>query len=100
MKPSLATQKLWITLALLLACLNLVPLGWMFILAASRIQADTGAMQLDTAAFHRLFTTQPVWRWALNSSLVSVAVTAGNLLFCSMAGYAFARKQAPGLRLL
>ena len=88
------------TAALLLACLNLVPLLWMFILSATRIHAETGAMQFDGTAFHRLFTTQPVGRWALNSFLVSVAITAGNLLFCSMAGYAFARKHAPGLRLL
>ena len=93
-------QKLWIVASLVLACLNLVPLFWMFLLAASRVHAETGAFQLDLGAFHRLFSTQPVWRWAFNSLLMSIVVTAGNLLFCSMAGYAFARKRAPGLGLL
>jgi multiple sugar transport system permease protein len=93
-------QKLWIGLAVLLAGLNLIPLLWMFLLAASRVHVETGALQLDLAGFRRLFTALPAVRWALNSFLVSVAITAGNLLFCSMAGYAFAKKQAPGLRAL
>jgi multiple sugar transport system permease protein len=33
----------------------------------------------------------PFARWFLNSLLVTVAVVLGNLLFCSLAGYAFAR---------
>lgn len=100
MNRAQAMQKLWITVALVMAFLNLLPLIWMVILSASRLHNETGRLHLDTAAFHRLFSTQPVWRWALNSLLVSVTVTGGNLLFCSMAGFAFARKRAPGLRLL
>lgn len=34
-------------------------------------------------------------RWLFNSVLVSVAVTAARVLFCAMAGYAFARMQFP-----
>lgn len=33
----------------------------------------------------------PFARWFLNTLVVTVAVVAGNLLFCSLAGYAFAR---------
>jgi multiple sugar transport system permease protein len=93
-------QKFWMMVALTMALLNLLPLIWMVILSGSRVHAETGRLQPDLAAFHRLFSTLPVWRWTLNSLLVSVAVTGGNLLFCSMAGFAFARKRAPGLRLL
>lgn len=35
-------------------------------------------------------------RWTLNSAFVSVAITAGNVLFASMAGYALARISFPG----
>lgn len=35
-------------------------------------------------------------RWTLNSAFVSVAITAGNVLFASMAGYALARIDFPG----
>ncbi len=93
-------QKIGLGLVLLLALLNLVPTVWMILLAATRVDAGRGALRLDGAAFHRLFTELPVWRWAINSLCVSVAVTAGNLLFCSMAGYAFAKKRAPGLQAL
>jgi multiple sugar transport system permease protein len=39
-------------------------------------------------------------RYFLNSTIAAVAVTAGNLLFCSMLGYALAKLQFPGRRLL
>lgn len=35
-------------------------------------------------------------RWTINSAFVSVAITAGNVLFASMAGYALARINFPG----
>jgi multiple sugar transport system permease protein len=34
-------------------------------------------------------------RWVLNSGIVSVAITAAQVLFCAMAGYAFARLESP-----
>jgi multiple sugar transport system permease protein len=39
-------------------------------------------------------------RYFLNSTIAALAVTAGNLLFCSMLGYALAKLQFPGKRLL
>jgi multiple sugar transport system permease protein len=41
-----------------------------------------------------------VWRWLGNSALIAVAVTAFHVLFASMAGYAFARKEFPGRNLM
>lgn len=38
----------------------------------------------------------PFGRYFLNSILISIVVTFGNLLFGSMVGYAFARKEFPG----
>ena len=37
-------------------------------------------------------------RYFFNSTIVAVGVTAGNLLFCSMLGYALAKLQFPGKR--
>lgn len=42
----------------------------------------------------------PFLRWLGNSTLVAVSVTAGRVLFDSMAGYALARLRFPGRRLL
>lgn len=39
----------------------------------------------------RVFQESPFSRWLLNSVVVATSVTATNLLFCSLAGYAFAR---------
>ncbi len=39
-------------------------------------------------------------RYFLNSLIVSTALTAGNVLFCSMGGYVFSRKSFPGKKIL
>ncbi len=41
-----------------------------------------------------------VWRWLGNSGLIAVAITLFHVLFDSMAGYAFARKEFPGRKLM
>lgn len=41
-----------------------------------------------------------VGRWMFNSAFVSVAITLGNVLFASMAGYALARIKFPGSNVL
>ncbi|MEU5546447.1 carbohydrate ABC transporter permease [Streptomyces sioyaensis] len=59
-----------------------------------------------TAAYQRLFglgkaeAGVPFLRWLGNSAFVTVVVTAGRVLFGSMAGYALARLRFPGRTLL
>lgn len=59
-----------------------------------------------TAAYQRLFGIGqagdgvPFLRWLGNSAFVTVVVTAGRVLFASMAGYALARLRFPGRTLL
>ncbi|NJQ00314.1 carbohydrate ABC transporter permease [Streptomyces zingiberis] len=59
-----------------------------------------------TAAYQRLFGLSeaadgvPFLRWMGNSAFVAVVVTAGRVLFASMAGYALARLRFPGRGLL
>ncbi|MEV6109943.1 carbohydrate ABC transporter permease [Streptomyces sp. NPDC051940] len=59
-----------------------------------------------TAAYQRLFgiaqdeDSVPFLRWLGNSAFVTVVVTAGRVLFDSMAGYALARLRFPGRALL
>jgi multiple sugar transport system permease protein len=48
--------------------------------------------------YERLFSFN-VGRWTINSALVASAITLGNVLFASMAGYALARIPFPGNRL-
>jgi multiple sugar transport system permease protein len=57
---------------------------------------QTATLDNYTQLFSRLNFSQ----YFLNSTLVAVAVTAGNLIFCSMVGYALAMLEFPGRRAL
>ncbi len=50
--------------------------------------------------YRDLFDRLDFPRYFFNSTFVAVAVTAGNLLFCSMLGYALAKLEFPGKRAL
>ncbi len=74
------------------------PLGWM--IAASLNRHASSSFDFSHFSF-TLINYIEVWnsglfgRYFFNSLLVSGSITAGNLLFCSMAGYFFARQQFP-----
>jgi multiple sugar transport system permease protein len=53
-----------------------------------------------TNNFDRLFGQLDFPRFFFNSSVVAIAVTAGNILFCPMLGYALAKLQWRGKRLI
>jgi multiple sugar transport system permease protein len=53
-----------------------------------------------TDNFERLFTQLDFPRFFLNSSVVALIVTVGNVLFCPMLGYALAKLQWRGKRLI
>ena len=50
--------------------------------------------------YAKAMTAAPFGRYFLNTVIYAVAITATNLLFCSMAAYAFARLHFPGRNLL
>ncbi|MGN6238892.1 MAG: carbohydrate ABC transporter permease, partial [Cellulosimicrobium cellulans] len=50
--------------------------------------------------YTRLFSSLNFSQYFLNSTVVAVCVTVGNLLFCSMVGYALAKMSFPGKRVL
>lgn len=59
----------------------------------SRLIPETFTLE----GYQRLFTFD-VGRWTFNSAFVAVAITLGNVLFASLAGYALARIPFPGSR--
>lgn len=86
----------------LLASAAVIPLYWMVITA---LQQPTLTVTFPPEWFpskptwfnFQKFLGRPfVWRWTLNSLIVAVTVTAGQLLVCVMAGYSFAKKKFPG----
>jgi multiple sugar transport system permease protein len=87
------------------ACVSLFPLYWMIstslkpqsLVVAAPPQLIPSAITL--AHFQALLSSD-IWRWTLNSLIVTVGVTVLQLWFSSMAGYAFAKKTFRGKEVL
>ena len=97
----------WIYLVLVFGILLMVgPFLWM-LLGSLKTQGEflvSPPTFLPEAAttdnYDRLFTQLDFPRFFFNSSLVAVIVTVGNVLFCPMLGYALAKLQWRGKRLI
>lgn len=106
----------WVAM-ILIVLITLFPFYWMLRTALSTnasLYSDPGSFlppEFSTGGFQRVFGTQSAedavaeggtvtdmnfWRYILNSTIVATLVTAGQLLFCSMAAYAFSRLRWKG----
>ena len=80
----------------------LLPLFWMIstsfkeVRAAIKIPPEWLPAHPTLINYEHLFARAPAFRWFANSAIVAVAHTLTMLFFCSMAGYAFAKKEFPG----
>lgn len=81
------------------AIVSLFPIYWMLTTA---LKPPSSVMTLPPEWIPRTISLEnfseallgyPVLRWTLNSLIVSAAVTVGQLLFSTMAGYGFAKKR-------
>jgi multiple sugar transport system permease protein len=89
-----------------MATLALLPLYWL--LTGSIKPADTllkfppDIIPTGVTDDHlvKLFQLTDAGRWCLNSLLLASVVTIANVVFCSMAGYGFAKMRFPGNRAL
>src|SRR3990172_2785448 len=90
-----------LSLLLILLAGTLFPLLWMFyssLLAKTTTlgnAAEVFKQGLTLKNYLEVFSRAPFERFFFNSISVAAIVTLGNLIFCSMAGYAFARKSFP-----
>src|ERR1051326_2831664 len=82
--------------------LSLFPLYWLFPTSLSpqqfviKVPPEIIPRDLTFQNYQRLFGTTPVIRWLVNTLLIAGSITVFHLLFDSMAGYAFAKRQFPG----
>ena len=82
--------------------LSLFPLYWLFATSLSpqqfviKVPPDIIPREVTFQNYQRLFSTTPVIRWLVNTLLIAGTITIFHLLFDSMAGYAFAKRQFPG----
>ena len=81
--------------------LSLFPLYWLFVTSFSpqqfiiKVPPDLIPTDLTLQNYQRMFSTTPVVRWLVNTVLIAGVITLFHLLFDSMAGYAFAKRQFP-----
>jgi multiple sugar transport system permease protein len=98
--------SVWRYVTLLLVTVVMIgPLLWMLRVALAPIGSELTVTALVSpefsfSAFANLFSTGSIQWPAINSLLVGLIVTAGNVLFCFMSGYALARKAFPGRKAL
>ena len=92
----------WIVL-IVVAVISLWPMYWLYTTAFTptdntiKTPPDLIPIHASLANFSRLFhQAKDYWRWAANSLIVSLSITAFHLVFDTMAGYAFAKKRFPG----
>ncbi|ULL18763.1 carbohydrate ABC transporter permease [Paenibacillus sp. H1-7] len=84
------------------AFITIVPLYWMVIgsfqdsMASASFKPQMIPDIWSIAPYERFFSKTMAIKWLLNSLFVSSVLTVSNLLFASLAGYAFAKLKFPG----
>jgi multiple sugar transport system permease protein len=80
-----------------LAVVMIIPMIWMVITSFETLNETRHfppilvPSSIQWQNYTEVLQRAPFARWFLNTLVVTVVVVAGNLLFCSLAGYAFAR---------
>jgi multiple sugar transport system permease protein len=94
-------------LLVLYAAVTLVPFLWALSSSFKPLEEIVSGKinfiphQFTLQNYYDIFVKEPLFlRWLWNSSLIAVVCTAANILFNSMAGYALARIEFPGNRLM
>ena len=84
--------------------LVVIPFAWMLV-SSFKPEAEVRAVPptwwpetITLENYDRLFTSLDFPTYFMNSAIVALAVTAGNMIFCSMLGYALAKLDFPGKR--
>jgi multiple sugar transport system permease protein len=87
----------WHLLLLPIALVMVAPLVWMLVVSvesaaeARRFPPVLIPSSIHVSNYTSVLHNVPFGRWFWNTMLVAVACVVGNLVFCSLAGYAFAR---------
>ncbi len=80
-----------------IAVVMLIPMVWMLVTSLETLNETRHfppvllPHTLVPGNYAQVLQQAPFARWFVNTMIVTVATVAGNLLFCSLAGYAFAR---------
>ena len=89
--------SVWHLVLLPIALVMVVPLLWMLVTSLQTLDETRHfppkllPSSFESGNYTQVLEQAPFGRWFLNTLIVTVVCVAGNLLFCSLAGYAFAR---------
>lgn len=100
-------MRILITVLLVVVAIGMVfPMAWMFLVSLRAnpeqyaTMADMARGTTTTLNYTDAWQSDNFFQYFLNSSYVAAVVTAGNVLFCFWAGYAFARHRFVGRAML
>jgi multiple sugar transport system permease protein len=86
--------------------LVVIPFLWMLV-SSFKPEAEVRAVPptwwpetVTTENYSRLFTQLDFPQFFMNSAIVAIAVAVGNMVFCSMLGYALAKLDFPGKKII
>ncbi len=101
-----ASDQLVLAAMIALAIIMVMPIVWalgLSIKTNAELMVDTSSVLKPPYTFANyadIFIGSSVVRWLLNSTIVSLGMTAGVLVLSSLAGYGFARLEFPGRKLI
>jgi multiple sugar transport system permease protein len=87
----------WHLVLIPIAAVMVIPLVWMLVTSLQTLDETRHypptlvPSSLELRNYTDVLRQAPFSRWFVNTLIVTVVVVLGNLLFCSLAGYAFAR---------
>jgi multiple sugar transport system permease protein len=87
----------WHLVLIPIAIVMVIPLVWMLVTSLQTLEETRHyppslvPSSLQWSNYTDVLQQAPFGRWFVNTLIVTVIVVIGNLLFCSLAGYAFAR---------
>jgi multiple sugar transport system permease protein len=87
----------WHLVLIPIAVVMVIPLAWMLVTSLQTLEETRHypptlvPTSLELHNYTDVLQQAPFARWFVNTLVVTVLVVLGNLLFCSLAGYAFAR---------
>lgn len=87
------------------AAIFMLPFAWSVLTSFKTVQEAAAGTSLlpqtpTIEGYRTALTGYPFAKYFLHSTLIAMAITVSNLLFCSLGGYAFARFEFPGRSLL
>lgn len=101
-KAKVTFMSITVVVLVFWAFITIIPLYWMMVgsfqdsMASASFKPQMWPDVWSTAPYERFFGKTNAWKWLFNSLFVSSVLTVSNLLFASLAGYAFAKLKFPG----